>query len=278
MTAGLENAFPDLQMDRQVLARLVRELTGAGLLHANGAGAWRLTDAGHHALETGSLAVPAEERRTFCFVDNAALHRPPHFLPLRQPPRPIPPAPDIKDCFFDIANLEACIRQTVDWKARYHFPAEVEALLPPRPDEPPEENSRRVILDSPAQMAFVFIRTTTSAMLGFRVRTEGWVLEPEPVLALGEGWEEVLPDLAAEPPPEAWRQAWRAWSHPRSLPSAEVDACRLEHSDHRLLVRAPQRLIERLRAARSDAIKQEAWLLAGVGRTRTAAQLELLPL
>jgi len=43
-------------------------------------------------------------------------------------------------------------------------------------------------------------------------------------------------------------------------------------------VRAPHRLIERLRAARSDAIKQEAWLLAGAGRTRTAAQLELLPL
>ncbi len=29
---------------------------------------------------------------------------------------------------------------------------------------------------------------------------------------------------------------------------------------------------------RSDAIKQEAWLLAGEGRTRTAAQLELVPL
>jgi hypothetical protein len=37
-------------------------------------------------------------------------------------------------------------------------------------------------------------------------------------------------------------------------------------------------LIERLRAARSDAVKHEAWLLAGDGRTRLAAQLELHPL
>jgi hypothetical protein len=52
----------------------------------------------------------------------------------------------------------------------------------------------------------------------------------------------------------------------------------LERIDHRLLVYAPPRLIDRLRAARSDAVKQEAWLLAGEGRTRTAAQIELHPL
>jgi hypothetical protein len=55
-----------------------------------------------------------------------------------------------------------------------------------------------------------------------------------------------------------------------------VEACRLERVDHRLLVHAPPRLIERLRAARSDAMKQEAWLLAGVGRIRSAAQIDLV--
>jgi len=39
---------------------------------------------------------------------------------------------------------------------------------------------------------------------------------------------------------------------------------------------APQRLVDRLRAARSDAVKQEAWVLAGAGRVREAAQVELV--
>jgi hypothetical protein len=33
--------------------------------------------------------------------------------------------------------------------------------------------------------------------------------------------------------------------------------------------------VERLRAARSDAVKGEAWLLAGTGSVRTAALVEL---
>jgi hypothetical protein len=279
----LESALSDLQMDRQVLARLVGELTDAGLLHANGSGLWDLTATGRHALDTGALALVGEERRTFCFVDNAAVGRPPHFLSWRQPPQPIAPrpAPAVAEGSFDVAALEACIRQTPEWKARHHFPTDVEALLPPRSDEPPEANWRRVILDAPEQRALACIRTAGSAgepvLLGFSVRAD-WTLEPEPALALGAGWEEVWPDLAEEPPAEAWRQAWQAWSQPRGLPPAEVDACRLERVDHRLLVRAPHRLIERLRAARSDAIKQESWILAGRGRTRCAAQVELQPL
>jgi hypothetical protein len=43
-----------------------------------------------------------------------------------------------------------------------------------------------------------------------------------------------------------------------------------------LRVLAPGRLIDRLRAARSDALKNEAWLLAGTGRLRAAAVIELV--
>jgi hypothetical protein len=270
-------------MDRQVLTRFVRELTDAGLLHANGTGVWDLTTAGRHALETGWLAVAAEERRTFYFVDNAASRHPPTFLPLRQPPPTVSgPAPDIAEGVFDLTCLEACIRQSPQWKARHHFPADVETLLPARPEDSPVENRQRVVLDSLEQLALAFVRTEGASsepvLLAFPVRAEGWTLGPQPVFALTEGWEEVLPDLSQEPPLENWRQAWQLWCHPRGIPPSEVDACRLERADSRLLVRAPHRLIERLRAARSDAIKQEAWLLAGAGRTRTAAQLELLPL
>src|SRR5262249_37650842 len=149
-----------------------------------------------------------------------------------------------------------------------------------RSGEPPSTNWQRVVLDSLETLALVLIRTATSAgepvVLGFGVRSEGWALEPEPILTLAEGREEVLPDLAEELPPAAWRQAWQVWCQPRSLPPADVEACRLERVDHRLLVHAPSRLIDRLRAARSDAVKQEAWLLAGDGRTRPAALIDLV--
>jgi hypothetical protein len=275
----LETALTDLHMDRQVLTRFVHELTGAGLVHLNGTGVWRLTTVGRRALETGELASSEEERRTFYFLDNSSVGQPPHLLPLRAAPDAAPPPP--LECPFDLACLEACLGQSPQWKAHYGFPADVEAFSPPRPAAPPETNWRRVVLDSLESMALALVPTIQSGaavLLGFPVRTEGWALEATPVLELASGWEEVLPDLTQEPPPEAWRQAWHAWCQPRSLPLAEVDACRLERVEYRLLVHAPPRLIERLRTARSDAIKHEAWLLAGSGRLRLAAQVELLAL
>lgn len=274
----LESSFADLQMDPQFLGRLVHELTGTGLLHRNGSGLWQVTPAGRDALETGTLSVQGEERRTFVFVDNSSLGRPPHFLPLELGSARLagPPPPDAAGCSFEVAHLEACLGQTPEWKARYHFPTDVQALLPPA------ANRQRVILDSVEARLFGFLRTRSASggalTLAFSIRPEGWALGPEPLLEFAEGWEEALPDLETEPSPEMWRRAWQSWSQPRSLPSAEVEACRLERVEHRLLVHAPPRLIERLRAARSDAVKQEAWLLAGDGRTRTAAQIELEPL
>jgi hypothetical protein len=271
-------------MDVPFLGQLVRELTDAGLLQRNGSGLWQMTPMGRHALETGTAAVAAEDRRTFVFVDHSSPAQPPHFLPLQ---RPLPrlgsvPSPEAAGCSFEAARLEACIRQTPEWKARYHFPKDVEELLPPRSGESAAVNRRRVILDTVEIRPLVFIETFTGAgapvTLGFAVRVEDWTLEPAPVLVLVDDCEDTLADLFAEPVPEQWRQAWQAWTHPRGLPPAEVEACRLERVEHRLLVHAPPRLIERLRVARSDAVKQEAWLLAGEGRTRTAAQIELRPL
>jgi hypothetical protein len=269
-------------MDTPFLGQLVRELTDTGLLHRNGSGLWQMTAAGRHALETGTAAVAGEERRAFVFVDHDSLGRSPHFLPLEYPLPPLAsvPSAEAADCSFEVGFLEACIRQTPEWKARYRFPRDVEALLPPHPDQSAATNRRRVILDTVEVRPLVFIRTLAASgaalTLGFSIRPEGWALEP--VLVLGDDCADTLPDLSAEPAPEMWRQAWQAWTHPRGLPPAEVEACRLERVDHRLLVHAPPRLIERLRAARSDAVKQEAWLLAGEGRTRTAAQIELHPL
>lgn len=280
----LTSALTDLRMDAQVLGQLFRELTTNGLLHQNGSGFWHVTAAGRHALETGALSVAAEERRAFVFVDNSNLGRPPHFLPLEPGPAGFgaAAAPDAGTCSFEAASIEECLAKTPEWKVRFHFPADVEALSPPQPEETPAANWRRVILDAVEPRFIVFVHTEQSAaaarLLAFSARPEGWTLEPRPLAALENGWEEALPDLTVEPTLDSWRLAWQEWSHPRSLPRAEVEACRLERHDHRLLIHAPPRLIDRLRTTRSDAVKQEAWLLAGDGRTRLAAQIELRPL
>ena len=94
---------------------------------------------------------------------------------------------------------------------------------------------------------------------------------------LGQDWAETLAELAVEPTKELWQQAWRNWCQPRGLPVGEIESCHLEASDLRLLIRAPARLVERLQATRSDVLKGEAWLLAGQGRVRRAAVVQLLP-
>lgn len=280
----LINSLNDLKMDTQMLGQLVRELIENGFVQRNGSGLWQMTPAGRQALDTGALALEVEERRTFSFVDNTALGRTLHFLPLELGPARLaePPLSEPAGGSFQPAFLEACIRQSDEWKRSYRFPADVKELLPPRSEETPASAWRRVILDVVEERLFVFIhkeqQSMTPHLLGFPVRTEGWVLGSEPLLELSEGGEEALPDVTAEPSAELWRQSWQTWAQPRGLPLADVEACRLERSDHRLLVHAPTRLIERLRAARSDAVKHEAWVLAGEGRSRSAAQIELHPL
>jgi hypothetical protein len=253
-----------------LLARLLRGLADDGLLAAEG-GRWRLTDRGRAALAGGG-AEDAEERREFTFLDEGA-GGPPRYLRL-EGPGGAPAAPP--DWRFDPAELAACVGRPPEWKARRGFPAEVAAVLPA---DPAAADWRRVVVDRAEQWTILFLLARGDeppALLGFEARPDGWALRREPAVRLGEGWAEALPELAAEPPPEAWRAAWRAWAQPRGLPPAEVDACRLERLGDRVRVAAPTRLVQRLREARSDALKGEAWLLAGEGRVRSAAEVELV--
>jgi hypothetical protein len=93
---------------------------------------------------------------------------------------------------------------------------------------------------------------------------------------LRESWQEIFPELGEEPSEETWRLAWRAWCEQRALPAAEAAACSVERKGERLRLTAPGALVERLRAARSDVLKGETWLLAGEGRIRPAALVELV--
>src|SRR5437868_2122774 len=82
------------------------------------------------------------------------------------------------DCSFDLSVLEACIRQGPEWKARYHFPADVEAVEQLDPHDP--SAWRSVILDRTELLSVAWIEkpeAETSSLVGFLVRTEGWNLE-----------------------------------------------------------------------------------------------------
>jgi hypothetical protein len=185
---------------------------------------------------------------------------------------------------FDSAFFHACFTQTPEWKRRHGFPNNVHATPAFHSGSEGMGTSpsdwRRVLVVHPVQVTLALVQTAdaagTAGMMGFWVDPQGWVLHYDrPAAHWCGGWREVFPSLGADVLDEAWQKAWREWCHPRGLPASDVERCVLRAQDHRLIVHSPRRLIERLRALRSDALKSEAWLLAGAGSIRRAALLEV---
>jgi hypothetical protein len=274
--AGATLALLDqhLRLGPQVVHRLFDDLRREGLA-AGAGGEYRLTASGRQALDEGEIQATRQERHSFYFLGGS----PAAFLPLRRPETtPWVAGPDWG---FDVEHLLRCLGQTPEWKRRHGFPEDVLDLVRGEPAEPGEAAAwRRVVLDYPERLpaALVLVPGEGDAdrLLGFTARTDSWSLQTgAPALALDD-WQEVLPQLAEEPAPPQWAQAWRAWCQPRSLPEAQTEACTLERQGNLLRVHAPPRLLDRLHGSRSDAVKGEAWILAGDGPVRKAALLEVV--
>jgi hypothetical protein len=291
-----------------LLRQVLRSLESENLVLAAEEGTWSLTTWGRQALEQGSYVRIRSERRAFYFVENEQPAKPPHFLHLRKQPAATA-CPVLDGWRFEPSHLQSCIDRPAEWKQRFDFPLEVQQILDaspvPAPDAvghvsnvPPQARTtlpgasgskgqssfpawQRVILDRPERLVVAVVLAPTGKgeerLLGFSVQPEGWTLQAaEPAFVVEADWPEVFPDLSVAPPLDQWRHAWRAWCQPRGLPAAEVDSCVLERHAHRLRILAAPRLVERLRVARSDVFKGEAWLLAGTSRLRPAAQVELV--
>jgi hypothetical protein len=266
-----------LDTDTQVAYRLLRVLEAEGLLARPG-GRPALTPSGAAALREGAWELRWEERREFAAVDNSPSQRPPSFLPLRPGGRTPTPAAVLA---FDPHLLAEWAGQPVPWKTRHGFPPEVVGVrLLPAVDPAGPDAWRRVVV-SRAQcvallLAEVAVGGDVTGLLGFRVDPDGWRLEGDsPAVVLGAAWPEALPELRDAPPPEAWRRAWEDWARDRGLLPEEAGACRLEPAGARLRVEAPPQLAGKVRASHPEVVKGEAWLLAGEGRARAAACLEL---
>jgi hypothetical protein len=241
-----------------------------------------VTEAGRLGRSRGSYPSDRYERATFYFLASSTPEREPTFIRLGLQPRPAWPAGS--EWNFNVAHLEACVRQPADWKARRAFPKEVvEVLGTPSPASPgtravPEW--RRTIIDYPERLSAVLILAPAAEgreqCLAFEFQQQGWHLHAEqPVFTLGPDWSEVLPELLDEIPLEWWRESWRAWLHSRGLTDADVESCRLERSACRLRIAVPPALMDRIRAVVRPAVQGDIWLLAGEGRFRAAAHVEI---
>jgi hypothetical protein len=261
---------------------MLQSLARDGLIQRGGDGNWWPTPAGVRALAEGRYERAQEKRRVFAFL--APLDGGPvHFVNILE-------APEVAGAFpafesgFDPAGYRACFAQQAEWKRRHGFPENVTAT-PPFLDGIEEaallpSDWRRVLVVDASRAVLALAQTAdaegTKVMLGFWIDPRGWILHSaRPAIRWRDGWHEVIPSLHCEIPLEAWRKSWKEWCSSRGLPVADVERCSMIARDHRLIVHASRRLVERLKALRSDALKGEAWLLAGDGAVRRAALLEV---
>jgi hypothetical protein len=133
-------------------------------------------------------------------------------------------------------------------------------------------------VDFPEQLTLAIVEVPGPDLLGFAVEPPEWRLEGQmPAVELHGSWGEIFPELARDLGGDDWQAAWRAWCEPLRLPEEEVLACRCERGDDRLRVIGPRRLVECFRAGLpAERLAREGWVLAGSGRSREAAPIELL--
>jgi hypothetical protein len=263
-----------MRLGPQFLVQLLRDLQAQRLVEAADGGAWRLTPAGEQAVHQGEYPRPHPERRVFHFLESSRPGHPPPFVRLNRPAGQACPPP--AGWHFDAEHLAACLHRPPEWKQRHGFALDVDRLVLPSAGS---ADWQSVVLDRPEHLLAVLAHVLSpegERLLAFEAHADGWQLDAaEPVFSVGADWREVFPDLRDGPGPEAWLQAWRGWCQARRLPPAEADACDLEPSPRVLRVHAGKRLMDRLRATRSEALKGETWLLAGAGPVRAAAVLDI---
>jgi hypothetical protein len=256
-----------LGIDAGLIAGFLTDAVGRGLAESGPDRTWRLTDLGRTAIKAEVFARTTFERRTFYLRNN-----PPGFLPLKEPGHPVtiletPPAP--------LTELQACVERPAVWKERVGFPTSVEAIADMTASLPlSTEPWMRIPVDRPERLIAAMIRRADGRVVIYAAKQEDWSLHSEPVLDLAaDAAHELLP--LSDKTADAWRQPWNTWCRMiRGVTAAEADAASLEKSGHRLVVRAPQ-LADRLRLARTELFRGEAWLFAGEPHTREALQIEL---
>jgi hypothetical protein len=287
--ASLQDLEKILFLTPAILAGMLRDLASQGLLQEDASGKWQLTGTGLQALSQGEYRRSTHERRRFHFVLRETARRPPHFLRFAAVAVPCSSPTDLT---FTPDVLAACVGQPLEWKQRHGFPEDIEALVLPESSDGSGVNGstpspsgllgtprpwERVIVVRSEHVPIVVVRVPGDGpamqdrVLGFVFDADCWALETgSPAFALGAEWAEVIPELGASPSQDEWRASWLGWCEARGIPSDEAGACACVLHGAVLRVTGPAALMERLAGPCRD-----LWLLAGEGRLRAAARVEL---
>jgi hypothetical protein len=275
-TPGLTASALDrtLGVGPQVVFRLLEELCRGGFVRKSG-DAFCLSDSGRTLINQDEGSEIRQERQSYYFLAGP----PPIFLPLNRVETLSWVAGP--DWAFDVQTLNSCMNQSPDWKRRHGFPLEAGRLVQDAGAGSDDSVSwGQVVLDYPERLPAVLTIVdgddSDTRVLGFAVRPENWSLQGNDPAFVVQDWRESFPGMAEDPSSEQWERAWRNWCQPRSLPEAQTTTCALEHEGSRLRVHASARLVDRLHAARSDALRGEAWILAGDGPMFKAALLDIV--
>jgi hypothetical protein len=267
-----------LHLPGAILRQVLHEMQRQGLVEQGAAGSWTASERGRQVLDCAQVPSERWERRIFPFLERVDRHgrraAPPHYAPCGEGPANAWQVPD--EQHFDPRLLDESLSQATAWKERFRFPAEVDKIEGTTGTLAPW---RHVLVDRAERIFLALVAPTEPGadLLGFAVRTESWALEESaPVLRLPlAAVAEIWPALAGVPEPSALQEAWVSWCRERSLPLAEAEACALSYRPGCLEVQAPERLLQRLRAARSDVFKGESWLLLGQEYLRPAVALQV---
>jgi hypothetical protein len=258
-----------LGVNDRMLRLLLAELIAHDLVRVDECGNWVATDAGMRVVDTGQVQAPILARRTFrLWADSHT------FLPLKS-------SGTLPATFGGtqpaIQALRADLARPATWKLHHGFPEDIEEILDVDTDSTPSiPGWKRVPFEQGERHTLLVVQISQGRVLGFPIRSNGFGPVDTPCLDLETSAATEMLNLE-EPDLGAWRESWREWSSAvRDVDLADVEASECETADHFLRVKAPTRLIERLRIERAETFQSETWLLAGKSHCRATRLLELI--
>ncbi|MFO0929871.1 MAG: hypothetical protein U0736_23070 [Gemmataceae bacterium] len=261
-------AAGDLALDLPLAAALFDDLTAAGLLEPVGdRWAVRSPAAGN---ADGPTASGTLQRRTFYFTDDT----PPGYVPLK-PDSGVPFTPPDEWAAAVQPVADALAQQPAGWKQAHGFPTPTSSGLVLPADVAAVDAGEQRRSTSPSWPRLVLVETDLAGWWRCRRgrtagraggRPEGRSAGGQPARCPGaRGGRRRSVAAGVARLVSATKSARRRRGR---LPAGAVG--------HRLQVRAPARLVDRLRLGAGATLARRAWLLAGTGRVRAAAQIELV--
>ena len=217
--------------------QVTRLLCAGGLVSRHADETWKLTERGRTAHVQRDYSQVRLERRSFSFLESLQTGAAPRFVRLQPRSRLAWPAGDHWQ--FDLAQLDACLLQSDDWKVRRGFPAEVHDIVRPasairddelgaesipewqRPSSYTRSPTRGTSLTAGKDGRRHFMDSISAAGLASPGRRS--------CLHVGRGLARAVADLTEQVPLPSWRLAWQAWLQSRGVID-DVSSCRLERS------------------------------------------------